>query len=456
MNVAANQHSVLVVDDEEAMRALLVDFLSHDGHLVEVARNGKQALAVLKEREFDVMITDLRMPDMDGMMLLKRAKDAWPDMPVVMVTAFSSIDRAVEAAQAGAFFFVTKPFKLADMRILLDKAFELRQLILENQRLRCEVLQRGEFQEMVGHSKAMTEVFRLIQIVADSDSTIMIQGASGTGKELVARAVHAQSRRRNRAFIPVNCSAIPEGLLESELFGHTRGAFTGAYSARTGLFVEASGGTIFLDEIGDLSIALQAKLLRVLQEQMLRPLGSSKEISVDARIIVATNQDLKTAVKNGTFREDLFYRLSVIPIHIPSLADRTEDIPLLVNHFLKKYAARTGQPVKRITACAMDALQNRRWEGNVRELENNIERAVVLTPGCVIDSRDLPGVLQADNPGPEWWPSVDRLMTLGEVERAYIQRVLALVGGSKEKAARILGINRRTLYRMEKRWNAER
>lgn len=455
MKGSSQQNSVLVVDDEEEMGLLMVESLSRGGLYVRAARSGQEALVALEEREFDVMVTDLRMPDMDGMELMRRAKATWPEMPVVMVTAFSSVDRVVEAIQAGAFHFVTKPFTMADMQVLVSKAIEQRRLVEENRRLRREVSERGSFDDMIGHSKAMSEVFRLIGIVADSDSNILIHGASGTGKELVARAVHKHSHRRNQAFIPVNCSAIPEGLLESELFGHTRGAFTGAYSKRTGLFVEASGGTLFLDEIGDLSTALQAKLLRVVQEQKVRPIGSSREITVDTRIVVATHKDLKAAVRDGSFREDLYYRLSVIPISIPPLSERLDDIPLLVDHFLRQFASRTNQPVKRVTPRAMDALQARRWEGNVRELENIVERLVVMTPGTVIDLGDLPSVVSSDETREEPPMDPNRLATLEEVERSYIRRVLALVGGSKDKAARILGVNRRTLYRMEERWNGQ-
>ncbi len=455
MKGSSQQNSVLVVDDEEEMGLLMVESLSRGGLYVRAARSGQEALVALEEREFDVMVTDLRMPDMDGMELMRRAKATWPEMPVVMVTAFSSVDRVVEAIQAGAFHFVTKPFTMADMQVLVSKAIEQRRLVEENRRLRREVSERGSFDDMIGHSKAMSEVFRLIGIVADSDSNILIHGASGTGKELVARAVHKHSHRRNQAFIPVNCSAIPEGLLESELFGHTRGAFTGAYSKRTGLFVEASGGTLFLDEIGDLSTALQAKLLRVVQEQKVRPIGSSREITVDTRIVVATHKDLKAAVRDGSFREDLYYRLSVIPISIPPLSERLDDIPLLVDHFLRQFASRTNQPVKRVTPRAMDALQARRWEGNVRELENIVERLVVMTPGTVIDLGDLPSVVSSDETRDEPPMDPNHLATLEEVERSYIRRVLALVGGSKDKAARILGVNRRTLYRMEERWNGQ-
>lgn len=444
--------SVLIVDDEKAMCDLVVDFLARENYDVEAAQDGRDALERFRQAEFDVVITDLRMRDMDGMELLKAIKAERPAVPVIMITAFGTIDRAIEAMKAGAFYFVTKPFKMREMEALVAKALEQHRLVEENRRLRKEVQGRYDFRQIIGHSKAMTEVFRLVELVADSGSNILVLGESGTGKELVARAIHFSGRRANGPFVPVNCSAIPEGLLESELFGHTRGAFTGAVSTRRGLFVEASGGTLFLDEIGDMGLALQAKLLRVLQDRVVRPIGSSKTAPVDTRIIAATHQDLKTAVREGRFREDLYYRLSVIPIRIPPLHERLEDIPLLVDHFLKKYATQTGTPAKRMTPRALDALQRRPWEGNVRELENIIERLVVLTPGDVIDTPDLPLVGSEPAPGP--WPETGEFPPLRDVERRYIQRVLEHTQGNKEKAAKVLGINRRTLYRMQERWDA--
>jgi len=443
--------SVLVVDDEREMCDLLVDMLAGIGFDAEGAHSGRDGLELFRRGDFDLVITDLRMRDIDGMALLRTIKQERPDVPVIIITAFGSIDRAIEAMQAGAYYFVTKPFKMREMEALVGKALEQRVLVQENLRLRKEVQGRHDSSRIIGRSKAIREVYRLVELVADSASNVLILGDSGTGKELVARAVHFTGRRAHGPFVPVNCSAIPEGLLESELFGHTRGAFTGAYQARKGLFAEASGGSLFLDEIGDMGLALQAKLLRVLQDRVVRPIGSSRTLPVDTRIIAATHRDLKAAVREGTFREDLYYRLSVIPIRIPSLAERVEDIPMLADHFLQKCAAETGRPPKRLTARAMDALQRRPWEGNVRELENIIERLVVLTPGDTIDVGDLP-----HGAGGEagWaWPTPGEMPPLRDVERRYIEHVLREVGGNKEKAARILGINRRTLYRMRERWD---
>jgi DNA-binding NtrC family response regulator len=442
--------SVLVVDDEVAMCDLVRDFLGGAGFDVDVAHDGRQALRKFRKLDYDVVLTDLRMPDMDGMALLQTIKEERPDTPVILLTAFGTIDRAIEAMRAGAFHFVTKPFKMKELEVLVTRALDQRRLVEENRRLKQEA--RSRTVPLIGHGKAMTEVLRLVRLVADTTSTVLILGESGTGKEVLARAIHDTSRRNGGPFVPVNCSAIPEGLLESELFGHARGAFTGAYSSRRGLFLEATGGTLFLDEIGDMGPGLQTRLLRILQDRMVRPVGSNRASPVDTRVIAATHQDLKTLVKEGRFREDLYYRLSVIPIRIPPLSERAEDIPLLVDHFLKKCAAQSGEPVKQITSRALDRLQKRAWEGNVRELENIVERLVVLTPGHVIDEDDLPASTAEDTrirlAGRE-------SPTLAEVERRYVLQVLDSTGGNKDKASRILGINRRTLYRMQERWKAD-
>jgi len=451
----AKSGSVLVVDDEKDMCDLIVDYLGREGYEVEAAQSAREALEKFRTQEFDVVITDLRMREMDGMQLLHEVKAIDRDIPVILITAFGSIDLAIEATKAGASNFVTKPFKMRQLEALVSKAVEQYRLVLENRRLLREVSGRYGHEQIIGQSKAMREIFRLVDLVADSPSNVLILGESGTGKEVIARAIHFRSKRARGPFIPVNCSAIPEGLLESELFGHKRGAFTGAYSSRKGLFVEASGGTLFLDEIGDMGLGLQAKLLRVLQDREVRPVGSNQSIPVDARVIAATHKDLRAAVRDKTFREDLYYRLSVIPIRIPPLSERVEDIPLLVDHFLSRYAKTTGRPRKRITPRAVAALQRRTWDGNVRELENIIERLVVLTPGDLIDLDDLPFATAPEGPGGrdagrDEWPTLD------EMERRYVMQVLDRTAGNKEQAARILGINRRTLYRMQERWASVR
>jgi len=447
---------LLIVDDDKEMCSTVADFFSREGFDVSCAHSASEALSLLENQDLDVVVTDLRMPGLDGMELLKRIKAQRPDLPVILVTAFGSIEVAIEATKAGAFYFITKPFKLRELHTLVTKACEQRRLILENERLRKQVQGQYDFENIVGRSKAMREIFRLIDLVASSSSNVLITGESGTGKELIARALHYRSRRANGPFVPVNCSAIPEGLLESELFGHTRGAFTGAYTSRKGLFLEANDGTLFLDEIGDLSLGLQAKLLRVLQDRMVRPVGSNKAYPTNARIIAATHRDLKAMVREGLFREDLYYRLSVIPIRIPSLSERPEDIPLLVDHFLRKCASTMGKPLKRITPRAMAVLQRRKWEGNVRELENIVERLVVLTQSDTIDVDDLPFAFMAEGEG--LFKNVanpEELPPLEVVERRYVEQVLEATSGNKERAAKILGINRRTLYRMQERWKKQ-
>jgi DNA-binding NtrC family response regulator len=447
---------LLIVDDDKEMCSTVADFFSREGFDVSCAHSASEALSLLENQDLDVVVTDLRMPGLDGMELLKTIKAQRPDLPVILVTAFGSIEVAIEATKAGAFYFITKPFKLRELHTLVTKACEQRRLILENERLRKQVQGQYDFENIVGRSKAMREIFRLIDLVASSLSNVLITGESGTGKELIARALHYRSRRANGPFVPVNCSAIPEGLLESELFGHTRGAFTGAYTSRKGLFLEANDGTLFLDEIGDLSLGLQAKLLRVLQDRMVRPVGSNKAYPTNARIIAATHRDLKAMVREGLFREDLYYRLSVIPIRIPSLSERPEDIPLLVDHFLRKCASTMGKPLKRITPRAMAVLQRRKWEGNVRELENIVERLVVLTQSDTIDVDDLPFAFMAEGEG--LFKNVanpEELPPLEVVERRYVEQVLEATSGNKERAAKILGINRRTLYRMQERWKKQ-
>lgn len=449
MEKASRQHSLLVVDDEKEMCDLMVDVLRRGGYEVDACQDGVEALEAFRRGHYDVVISDLRMRVMDGMELLKAIHVERPEVPVIIVTAFGSIDRAIEAMKSGAFYFVTKPFKMREMEALVAKAVEQGHLYEENRRLKKEVAGKYDFKQMIGRSKVMQKVFHLVEQVADSNSNVLILGDSGTGKELIARSVHFSGKRANGPFVPVNCSAIPEGLLESELFGHTRGAFTGAYTSRRGLFLSASGGSLFLDEIGDMGLALQAKLLRVLQDREIRPVGSSRTWSVDTRIIAATHKDLITEVRAGRFREDLYYRMSVIPIQVPALSERLEDIPLLVDHFLKRFSAENRKTEKKMTIKAMDALQQRSWEGNVRELENIIERLVVLTPGSVIDVDDLPA-----SPRPadcDCWFGTGEMLPLREVERKYVERILQETNGNKDKAAKILGINRRTLYRMKER-----
>jgi two-component system response regulator PilR (NtrC family) len=441
--------SVLVVDDEPEMCAVLKDVLKEAQYDVTCVLSGKEAIRIIENENFDLVITDLKMREMDGMALLSWVKNEKPDIEVIMITGYGTIDTAVEATKKGAFHFVQKPFKMKEMLLLVEKALSTKKLLAENKRLREEIEEQYGFGNILGRSKSMEQVFRLIKLVADTSSNVMIIGESGTGKELVAKAIHYNSRRSGSSFIAVNCSAIPEGLLESELFGHVKGSFTGAHVTRQGLFVEASGGTLFLDEIGDMPPGVQVKLLRVLQDRTIRPVGSNKSYSVDVRIISATHRDLKEEIKSGTFREDLYYRLSVIPIILPPLNERKEDFPILVDHFIRKYSVESGQKQKKITSKAMDALMNHKWEGNVRELENVIERTVVLTAKESIDIPDLPEYIAKKKKTQEF-EFTDRLVPLQEVESEYINHVMKIAHGNKSKAAEILGINRRTLYRKEK------
>jgi DNA-binding NtrC family response regulator len=403
----------------------------------------------LEEEEADLVISDLRMPEMDGLLLLHEIKRMAPETSVLLMTAFGSIDTAVQAIKAGAYDYLTKPFKMEEVIVVVRRAMEERRLRAEVRALRAEVRTKYNFSNLLGKSKPMLDLFALIKKVAGSRSTVLVQGASGTGKELVAKAIHYNSPRRDRLLVTVNCSAIPRDLLESELFGHVKGAFTGAIAQKRGLFEEASGGSLFLDEIGELSPELQVKLLRVLQEREIRRVGDTRTIGVDVRLIAATNRDLVQAVKDGSFREDLYYRLNVIPIVLPPLRERAEDIPLLAEHFLIKYAKEADPPIEGISKDAMRLLLVYDWPGNVRELENVIERAVILGRGPLLLPEDLPGPLRIHSV-PAWpqspevrasWP------TLEELERSYIGAVLGETRWRRMQAAHILGIDRRTLYR---------
>jgi len=446
------QRSVLVVDDDAAMREMLVSLLEDQSIHAEPAASADQALAKLSERRFDVLLSDLRMPGKSGIELLGEVRELRPGTPVVLMTAFGSIDSAVEAMRAGAFDYVTKPFKRDEVLVVLERAFERQALEEENRRLRRAVDRTASLGDLLGTSGAMREIFSLVRRVADSGSSVLVTGESGTGKELVARTIHFAGTRAAKPFVPINCTAIPEGLLESELFGHVRGAFTGAHTSKRGLFEEAHGGTLFLDEIGDMGQGLQGKLLRVLQDREVRPVGGNHAVRVDVRIIAATNKDLRAEIEAGRFRRDLFYRLNVIPIHIPPLRERPEDIPLLVEAFLRKHSA--GRR-RLLLPGAMERLQHCRWEGNARELENVIERALALSDQAEIGPDDLPlpenGDAHEEGGKILLRDAVGRRITLHELEDLYIDEVLRLTGGNKVQAARILGINRRTLYRRGER-----
>jgi len=440
---------ILVVDDDKEMGELLKDFLKKEGFGVHLENTARNALAWIKENEVDLVITDIKMPDMTGMQLLKEIKKIKSFTQVIMITAFGSIESAIEALKEGAYYYITKPFKMNEILITVNKALEKKSLEQENISLRSEVEKKYSFGNIIGKSKVMQRIFDLIKTVSCNNSNIIIYGESGTGKELVAKAIHYNSLRREKPFVPINCTAIPEGLLESELFGHLKGAFTGAVGSKKGLFEKADGGTLFLDEIGDMGLGLQGKLLRAIQDREIRPVGSIETVKIDVRIIAATNKKLLEEIEQKRFREDLYYRLSVIPIHLPSLNERLDDIPLLVEHFLSKHKKEYGREVKGISKEALNLLMRPIWRGNVRELENVIERAVVLSNNEILDVEDipLPGETKLEDLLPA---SLAKHMTLDEFENQYISAILKEVDGNKQMAAEILGISCRTLYRKEK------
>ncbi|MBI4639754.1 MAG: sigma-54-dependent Fis family transcriptional regulator [Candidatus Tectomicrobia bacterium] len=437
---------ILIVDDEEHMLALLKKVLERQGFSVHTTSRGMEAIELLKDQTFDLLLTDLVMPEIGGMEILKEAKDLSPETFVVIMTGFGSIDSAVQAMKAGAYHYISKPFKMDEVRIVIERALEEKKLRQEVASLRNEVRKKYSFDNIIGKSKVMQELFDLIQRIAKSKATVMIYGKSGTGKELVAKAIHYNSPRRKGPFVVVNCSALPETLLESELFGHVKGAFTGAMANKKGLFEEAQGGTIFLDEIGEISQTIQVKLLRVLQEGEIKRVGESSSIRVDFRLIAATNRDLKEAVAEGRFREDLFYRLNVIPLILPELRERREDIPLLAHHFLLKYGQENSSEIRDISKEAMEILVNYPWPGNVRELENVIERAITLGRSQTILLSDLPPYMREEQSAISEKNIVGDV-SLEEMEKAHIEQVLKKTGGHQTNAAAILGIDRRTLHR---------
>jgi two-component system response regulator HydG len=445
---------IVAVDDDPEMRILLQKTLVSDGYDVTVYGEAQAALESLSSPEFrpvDLVLTDLKMVGMDGMEFLRRVRTRRPELPVILVTAFGSIDNAIEAMRNGAYNYVTKPLKTAEIILLVERALERNRIQKENLALRQEVRQSWKLADVIGKSRSMREIFDLVHRVANSSANILINGESGTGKEMIARAIHSSGPRASKPFVAINCTAIPETLLESELFGHAKGAFTGAIQKKRGLFEEAHGGTLFLDEIGDMSPSLQVKLLRVLQEKKIRPVGDNQMIDVDSRIVAATHKDLKEAIREGRFREDLYYRLSVIPIVMPALRDRPEDIPLLADYFLRKYSAANNRGMKGFTKEAMNKLMHLRWEGNVRELENLVERAVVLSHSEWIEVKDIPGK-ELENSDQFFRGAIRDFPTISQLEERYIRVILDKVGGHKEKAAQILGINRRTLYRKEREY----
>lgn len=447
------QPRILVVDDDAAHRRMLEAVLTEEGYRLVSVEDGDEAVAAVADRFYDLVLMDVRMARMDGLTAQAEIHRRSPGIPIIVMTAYASVGTAVEALKAGAYDYLTKPLDVEELKLLVEKALRHRRLEDENRNLRERLADRSGFDRIVGRSPAMRKVFETASLVAPSDATVLILGESGTGKGLIAEAIHENSERRERPFVPVNCAALPETLLESELFGHERGAFTGAAAKKPGRFRQAHTGTMFLDEIGELAPATQAKLLRVLQEQRFEPLGAAATVTVDVRIIAATNRDLEAEIAAGRFREDLFYRLNVVTVEMPPLRDRPEDILPLADRFLAGFAEKNKRRMTGFTPRAADLLMRYDWPGNVRELENAVERAVILARGERIVPEDLPDAVRAADPEPapeggELNPASDAPpvgRSLKEMERQMILQTLEEVEGNRTRAAEILGISRRTL-----------
>lgn len=442
---------ILLVEDEDLSRDSLTRLLKMTGFNVRGAASGKAALSFLSHEEFDIIITDLFLPDINGIDILKQVKELSPHTEVILITGHASAETAVKAMKEGAFDYITKPLNFDELSILITKALEKRQLLTENVYLKQQLHNKYDFANIIGSSPAMQRLFSRMKRIANTDSTVLILGESGTGKELVSRALHFNSQRRDKPFIPVNCAAIPENLLESELFGHVKGAFTGAIRDKVGKFEAANSGSIFLDEIGIMPMHLQTKLLRILQEQEVERIGSSKTIQLDVRVISATNVNLEEEVKNGNFREDLYYRLNVIPIQLPPLRERVEDILPLLKHFVEKNCTEMKRPLMSISNDALEVMEAYRWPGNVRELENMVERIVALTDGDRITVNDIPVNIREEVLTRVTERGVDLVQTVNEIERKMIFDALVLAKGVKAKAAAMLKLNRTTLVEKMRR-----
>ncbi|MEE8319861.1 MAG: sigma-54 dependent transcriptional regulator [bacterium] len=436
-------HKILVVDDEASQRELLEMVLVEEGYAVETAGSGEEAVEKVQKNFYNIVIMDLKMAGIGGLEALKHIKEISQAIQVLIVTAYASVDSAVDAMRSGALNYLTKPVDLDELKILVEKTMEVSDLAVENESLRAQLTSSLQISDIIGNSSKIMELFETIRMVAPTEATVLILGESGTGKELVADAIHHNSPRASNPLIKVNCAALPESLLESELFGHEKGSFTGAVSRREGRFKLADSGSLFLDEIGEMSFTLQAKLLRVIQDKTFERVGGTETIAVDVRLIVATNKDLDNEVKEGRFREDLFYRLNVIPITLPPLRERREDIPVLAEHFLTIISERNKKGLRGFSPSAMDLLTRNQWKGNVRELENVVERAVIMTRGELVQPEDLPANLR---PGESEEPiGVTPGRPLSEVEKEAIIKTLELTGGNRTEAAKLLGIGRRTL-----------
>jgi DNA-binding NtrC family response regulator len=449
--------SILIVEDEAKMRRLLELNLGEQGYGVHAASEAETGLNIIRQEKIDLVLTDLKLPGMDGLEFLQMLKRTNATIPVVVMTAYGTVETAVEAMKAGAADYVLKPFSLEEIQLVIRKELDVHHLREENLSLREALGRRYEFKNIVAHSPKMQEVLSIVERVASTNSTVLLGGESGVGKDLIARAIHQHSRRASGPFVKINCTAIPENLLESELFGYEKGAFTGAVSSKPGKFELADKGTIFLDEIGDVPSAIQVKLLRVLQEREFEHLGGTKTLKVDVRLVAATNRDLRAALEQGTFREDLYYRLNVVPISIPPLREHKEDVPYLVDHFIERFARESGKQLNGIAPAALKLLMDFHWPGNVRELENIIERAVAFADGPILDARDIrldlsPRFAAADGSASgAVVPFPPDGMTLEQYEDEIIREALRRAGGNKSQAARLLGLSRNALrYRLSR------
>lgn len=450
---------ILVVDDEESIREFLEIMLKKEGYEVTCVEDGQVALDTLKKKSFDLVISDMQMPNLTGMELLRHVKDQYPDIVFMMITAFGTTETAVEAMKIGAYDYITKPFKIDEVRINIANALRSQNLEVENRNLKKELTREYNFHNLVGNSEPMHRIFELIRRVSQTPTNILITGESGTGKEVIAKAIHYNGPLKDEPFVTVNCGAIPESLMESEMFGHKKGSFTGAIADKAGLFEVADGGTLFLDEVGELPLSIQVKLLRAIQERIIRRVGGTDDTKVNVRIMAATNRDLEQMVKEGTFRQDLFYRLNVINIKSPALRERAEDIPALANHFLKKYNARLGKNIEGISQEAMEILKKYNYPGNVRELENIIERTVALEAGSSILPESLPPFVNtptgrkmaSSNEIEVTEEGLDLDKVMGQIEKEILIKAIHAAGGVKKKAAKLLNITFRSMrYRVEK------
>lgn len=444
--------NILIVEDEETLRESIKRIFAKEGFAVDGAESAEKGLALLEANGYDVIITDIILPGMDGIEMLVKVREQNPDQIVIVITAYASLDTSIKALRAGAYDYIMKPIIHEEIKQIVKNALRQKGLQAENALLRREIGKTYDFSSIIGESPALKSILREIKRVADAKSSVLLLGETGTGKELFARVIHHNSSRDAMPFVPINCSAIPENLLETELFGHVRGAFTGAVATKKGILEEAEGGTVFLDEIGDMGLQLQAKLLRVIEDQVIRPLGSTKGAKVDIRFITATNKDLAAAVKDGSFREDLYYRVNVISFEIPPIRERKEDIGALVNHYLAKYAQEMGRQIKSISPGAVDIMMDYRWPGNVRELQNVIERAILVSEGNVVGPEHLPiGMKAAASFETQ---AFDRKLSIEEYTKAFIQKFQGQY--NEQQLADMLGITRKSLWEKRKKWAVPR